>query len=96
MLKLTSIFVLGLAPVVVSCAAYSASTARAKWPCSADTARSLVGKPKPTKGEAMRIANAKTVRQIAPNQAVTHDFREDRLTIETDPATGLVVAARCG
>ncbi|WP_244616312.1 hypothetical protein [Rhizobium sp. RU20A] len=27
---------------------------------------------------------------------VTQDFREDRVTIETDPATGLVTRATCG
>lgn len=90
--KLISILFLGLAPVLTSCNADSASTG----PCSADAAQSLVGKPKPTDGEAMRITNAKTVRQIEPNQAVTHDLREDRVTIETDPATGRVVGARCG
>jgi hypothetical protein len=96
LLKPIRIVVLGLAPVLASCNADSASTALAKGPCSADAAQSLVGKPKPTDGEAMRIANSKTVRQIEPNQAVTQDFREDRVTIETDPATGRVVGARCG
>jgi hypothetical protein len=96
MLKFIPILVLGLAPVLGSCNADSASTARAEGPCSADAAQSLVGKPKPTDGEAIRITNSKTVRQIEPNQAVTHDFREDRVTIETDPATGRVVGARCG
>ncbi|MBY5694402.1 I78 family peptidase inhibitor [Rhizobium leguminosarum] len=68
----------------------------AQGPCNADAAQSLIGKPKPTDVEAMRITNSKTVRQIEPGQMVTHDFREDRVTIETDPASGRVVGARCG
>lgn len=35
-----------------------------------------------------------TVRVVAPGQPVTMDFREDRLTIETD-ASGNLVSARC-
>jgi hypothetical protein len=55
-----------------------------------------VGKPKPADGEAMQLTGAKTVRQIQPGDMVTQDFREDRVTIETDPATGLVTRATCG
>ncbi|MVA82549.1 hypothetical protein GOZ89_24390 [Agrobacterium vitis] len=65
-------------------------------PCKADAAQSLVGQPKPTDAEAMRLTNSKTVRQIEPGQMVTQDFREDRVTIETDPVSGQIVAARCG
>jgi hypothetical protein len=56
----------------------------------------LVGKSKPTDAEALQLTNSKTVRQIEPGQMVTQDLREDRITIETDPTTGKVVAARCG
>jgi glutamine phosphoribosylpyrophosphate amidotransferase len=55
-----------------------------------------VGEPKPTDGEAMQLTGAKTVRQIQPGDMVTQDFREDRVTIETNPASGLVVRATCG
>ncbi len=93
MLKLIAI--LGVS-VLASCSADTASKELAKGPCNPDAAQSLVGKPKPTEAEAMRITNSKTVRQIAPGQMVTQDFREDRVTIETDPKTGRVVGARCG
>ncbi|MBY5775412.1 hypothetical protein HFN63_36410 [Rhizobium leguminosarum] len=36
------------------------------------------------------------MRQIAPGQPVTHDYREGRVTVETDPASGRVVGATCG
>lgn len=96
MLNLIPVLVLGLVSVLASCSADTASTAPAKGPCNADAATSLTGKQKPTDAAAMRITNSKTVRQIEPGQMVTHDFREDRVTIETDPASGLVVGARCG
>ncbi|MCJ8520998.1 I78 family peptidase inhibitor [Rhizobium tarimense] len=44
----------------------------------------------------MQLTNSRTVRQIEPGQPVTQDFREDRVTIETDPVSGRVVSARCG
>jgi hypothetical protein len=95
MLKLTPVLV-GLVSVLASCSAYTASTAPAKGPCNADAAQSLIGKPKPADAEAMRITNSRTVRQIEPGQMVTQDFREERVTIETDPKSGRVVGARCG
>ncbi|WP_245441356.1 I78 family peptidase inhibitor [Neorhizobium tomejilense] len=44
----------------------------------------------------MRLTGATIVRQIRPDQMVTHDFRGNRVTIETDPATGRIVRATCG
>ncbi|MBY5795915.1 I78 family peptidase inhibitor [Rhizobium leguminosarum] len=96
MLKPVPLLVVALVSVLASCSADIASTTPRKGPCNADAAQSLIGKPKPTDVEAMRITNSKTVRQIEPGQMVTHDFREDRVTIETDPASGRVVGARCG
>ncbi|KAF5881204.1 MULTISPECIES: I78 family peptidase inhibitor [Rhizobium] len=96
MLKPVPLLVVGVVSVLASCSADTASTTPRKGPCNADAAQSLIGKPKPTDVEAMRITNSKTVRQIEPGQMVTHDFREDRVTIETDPASGRVVGARCG
>ncbi len=64
--------------------------------CMAEAAQRLVGKPKPSDDEAKALTGARIVRQIAPGQAVTFDFREDRVTITTNPATGRVVSAHCG
>ncbi len=86
----------GLISALTSCSADTLSTAPTKGPCNAEAAQSLVGKPKPSDPEAMQLTNSKTVRQIEPGQMVTQDFREDRVTIETDPASGMVVTARCG
>ncbi|MBY3384071.1 hypothetical protein HFN92_35315 [Rhizobium laguerreae] len=64
--------------------------------CDAAAARTLVGNPRPTDGDAKHRTGATTVRQIAPGQPVTHDYREGRVTVETDPASGRVVGATCG
>ncbi|NEI38831.1 hypothetical protein GR204_33675 [Rhizobium leguminosarum] len=94
MLKLIPVLVVAMLPVLASCSADTASTA--SGPCKADATQSLIGKPKPTDAEAMRVTNSRTVRQIELGQGVTHDFREDRVTVETDATSGRVVGARCG
>jgi hypothetical protein len=65
-------------------------------PCNTEAAQGLVDQPKPTDEAAMQLTGAKTVRQIAPSDMVTQDFRDDRVTIETDPASGMVTQATCG
>ncbi len=64
--------------------------------CNLQAAQSLVGKLKPNDDDATRLTGATIVRQIAPGQPVTEDYRENRVTVETDPATGRVVRAVCG
>lgn len=86
----------GVALALSGCSADGSSPSTAAARCNADAARGLVGKPKPADGEAMQLTGAKIVRQIQPSDMVTQDFREDRVTIETDPASGLVVRATCG
>ena len=90
-------------PLVAACVAlassgYSADGASspAAGQCKAGAAQELVGKEKPTDPEAMQLTGANTVRQIQTGDMVSQDFREDRVTIETDPATGLVTRATCG
>lgn len=90
------LIVAGVALALSACSADGSATSTAAVPCNAEAAGGLVGKPKPADGEAMQLTGAKTVRQIQPGDMVTQDFREDRVTIETDPASGLVVRATCG
>lgn len=90
------LIVAGVALALSACSADGSTTSMAAAPCNAEAAQALVGKPKPADGEAMQLTGAKTVRQIQPGDMVTQDFREDRVTIETDPASGLVVRATCG
>ncbi|MEB2843606.1 I78 family peptidase inhibitor [Endobacterium cereale] len=72
-----------------------AAPAKAKL-CNAEAAKKLVGKKKPSDARAKRLTGAANVRQIGPGDMVTRDFRQDRVTIETDPATGRVTQASCG
>jgi len=88
--------VAGVALALSACSADGGTSSPAAGPCNAEAAQGLVGKQRPTDEEAMQRTGSKTVRQIQPGDMVTQDFRLDRVTIEIDPATGLVVAARCG
>lgn len=90
------LIVAGVALALSACSADGSTPSTASAPCNDEAAGALVGKPKPTDAEAMQLTGAKTVRQIQPGDMVTQDFREDRVTIETDPASGLVVRATCG
>lgn len=92
---LTMIFA-GVALALSSCSADGGTISPAAGPCNGEAAQGLVGKPKPTDVAAMQLTGAKTVRQIAPGDMVTQDFREGRVTIETDPASGFVTRATCG
>lgn len=64
-------------------------------PCRPDDAAALVGRDRISDDEAKRLTGATLVRQVAPGDAVTSDFRVERVTIETDPATGKIVSASC-
>ncbi|MBY5801824.1 hypothetical protein HFN61_32900 [Rhizobium leguminosarum] len=86
---------LNTAPALVACSAGTTPEISAGR-CNAAAARTLVGKPKPTDEEAKRLTGATIVRQITPGQSVTHDYRDTRVTIQTDPASGRVVEATCG
>lgn len=65
--------------------------------CDAQPAQALVG----TRyagiygTRAKTVTGAVTLRIIRPGQAVTMDYREDRLNIELD-AKNIIVALRCG
>lgn len=93
-LRVTPILVfLSTVPALVACSAGSeVPTGR----CDPVAARALTGKTKLTDEETKQRTGAALVRQIAPGQPVTHDFRDNRVTVETDPTSGRVVGATCG
>ncbi len=64
--------------------------------CERNAAASLVGKQRVTDEQAMQATGASQVRQVKPGQPVTMDYRKERVTIETDPATGKITRAACG
>ncbi|ARR52379.1 hypothetical protein HY78_02350 [Rhizorhabdus wittichii DC-6] len=64
--------------------------------CAPARAEAFVGQNGQAVAEQARTAaGARTVRVIAPGQAVTMDYRTDRLNVETD-AAGNVVKVYCG
>ena len=64
--------------------------------CRADAAEQLAGQARISDAEAQQGSGATIGRQIRPGQAVTMDYRRERVTIETDPKTGKIVWAYCG
>jgi len=64
--------------------------------CSADSARGFIGKPGDDNADKARIAaDADAVRLIRPGQAVSMEYRAERLNLKLDDK-GLVTAATCG
>ena len=64
--------------------------------CNLSRAEGFIGKRSDAVAEDARAAaGAKSVRVIRPGQAVTQDYRTDRLNLETDDA-GIVVRTHCG
>lgn len=64
--------------------------------CDRQAAEALAGRDRITDDEAKRLTGATMVRQVKPGDPVTMDFRQERVTIETDPNTGKIVRAVCG
>jgi hypothetical protein len=65
--------------------------------CDAEDVQAWVGHALPGDGadQARKATGSAVVRVVRPGEAVTMDFRADRLTIALD-ANGKVVSARCG
>lgn len=65
--------------------------------CDVSDVKELIGQPwtEALAARAKDMTGATVVRTVRPGEAVTMDFREDRLTVELD-AAGKVVSARCG
>lgn len=65
--------------------------------CNAGPIQSLVGQEASNEltERAMRDSGSSSVRVIAPGQAVTMDFRHDRLNLYTD-AANLITRISCG
>jgi len=85
---------------LVACAPMGAGPEPAtnpEGPCDAAPVQGLIGRAVDSAvgAEAMRLAGARALRWIGPNQAVTMDFRPDRLNVEYDESRR-VTAIRCG
>lgn len=65
--------------------------------CGETQVADLVGKPwtEALRAPTLKRTGARAIRVIAPGDAVTMDYRTDRLNIETD-AAGRVARIKCG
>lgn len=65
--------------------------------CDAAKVQDLVGQvlSEERQRTALATSGARSLRVVPPGTAVTMDFREDRLNIDTD-AAGKVLAVKCG
>lgn len=90
-----------LLPAVLALAACASApppdTASGGGTCNAEPAQSLVGKPASDANvqAAFKASGARTMRSIKPGQAVTMDYREDRVNVYLD-AGGNIERINCG
>lgn len=82
--------------LLAGCQNEPAVTAPQAGVCNREAAEALAGKDRITDEQAMQLTGATMVRQLKPGAPATMDFRQERVTIETDPATGKIVRASCG
>jgi putative hemolysin len=64
--------------------------------CIAEKAATLIGQKGLTEQQIQQISQAKVVRSVTSGQAVTMDYREDRVTITLDPVNHTIIHANCG
>lgn len=63
--------------------------------CRPDAAADLVGHAAPDDTLIQQRTSAVLIRRIAPGEPVTHNFRDNSITVAIDPV-GKVVQANCG
>ena len=64
--------------------------------CKPEQAQALVGQKLMSEAEIKTLSNALVTRVVAPNQPVTMDYREDRITLLVNPTTQIIESASCG
>ena len=64
--------------------------------CVAEEVTKLVGQTGLTDEQIKQSTKAQVIRRVAPNQPVTMDYREDRVTVTIEPVTKIITQANCG
>lgn len=64
--------------------------------CVPEGAKALVGKSNLNDDQIKQSTKSEIVRRVAPNQAVTMDYRSERVTVTIDPKTQKITQASCG
>ena len=70
---------------------------RASQPkCIADEATKLIGQSGLTEEQIKQKTKSEIVRSVGPNQPMTMDYRENRVTVTIDPRSKKITQATCG
>jgi uncharacterized protein len=64
--------------------------------CQADKAQKLVGTSGLSDKQILENTQSEIIRRVGPNDPVTMDYRENRITIVVDPTTQKISSAKCG
>jgi hypothetical protein len=64
--------------------------------CVPEQAVALVGQSNLSEAQIKQKTQAERVRMVYPGQAVTMDYREDRVTVTLDPLSKKIIQAACG
>ena len=64
--------------------------------CVPEEAKKLIGKSHLSDEKIKQLTQSFHVRTVLPNQAVTQDYRADRITIVIDPNSKVIRSASCG
>ncbi|CAI3099537.1 hypothetical protein MWMV2_MWMV2_00019 [Acinetobacter oleivorans] len=64
--------------------------------CDPIKAKNLIDKTGLTEKQVLLMTNARGYRSAYPGEAVTEDFRTDRITIVIDPKTKRILNSTCG
>lgn len=98
-MSLRALSILPIAFALAACASQPAAddATASTGTCNAEPAQSHLGKPSSDANieAAFKASGAKTMRSIKPGQAVTMDYREDRVNVYQD-ASGNIERISCG
>ncbi|WP_111859117.1 I78 family peptidase inhibitor [Acinetobacter sp. CFCC 10889] len=59
-------------------------------------AKKLIGQSDLADAQLKQLTKAEHIRRVGPNQAMTMDYRSDRLTLLIEPSTKKILQASCG
>lgn len=98
-MSLRALSILPIAFALAACASQPAAddATASTGTCNAEPAQSYLGKPANDANieAAFKASGAKTMRSIKPGQAVTMDYREDRVNVYQD-ASSTIERIGCG
>lgn len=64
--------------------------------CLPEQAQKLIGQSGLTDDKIKQLTKSEMIRKVGPNQPVTMDYRENRITVTTDPQSKVITHAACG